>query len=115
MKDWCKSVLSQWRGLGYPSLGDWPPQRIGLGLLDFACGIMMGVVMMSKPPISKWTLKIEVREDGLKTTASQKVFPRILPPQITTEQMTQDQTHEVLSGLELAQSGQLARSLSAIG
>jgi len=59
---------------------------------------------MVRHPNSKWTLKIEVREDGLKTTTVQKVLPRRLPPQITTEQMTPSQTDEVLSGLELVRS-----------
>jgi hypothetical protein len=49
MKEWCKAVLSQWRELGHPSLGEWPPQRIGLGLVDFACGVMLGVLMANDP------------------------------------------------------------------
>lgn len=40
---WGKSLLSRWRESGYPCLGDWPPEGVGLQLLDYSLGVISGV------------------------------------------------------------------------
>lgn len=40
--DYCKELLLQWKGLGFPSLGAWPPDDFEL--FGFALGALSAVV-----------------------------------------------------------------------
>lgn len=37
---WGRDLLSQWRDADYPELGEWPPEDIGLSLLDYSLGML---------------------------------------------------------------------------
>ena len=45
---WGKSVLRRWQSAGYPSLGAWPPEKVGLYVLDYALGVMCAVLSNDK-------------------------------------------------------------------
>ncbi len=45
MRVWGKQVLDRWREAGYPCLGEPPPNDCELHLLDFALGMIVGVLL----------------------------------------------------------------------
>lgn len=46
-KLWGKELLSRWQEAGFPSLGDWPPENIGLNLMDYCLGAIQAILSAS--------------------------------------------------------------------